>query len=455
MLGAVLVRARRRARSLVASAAATGWRAFWVVGLASPGRDLRARLLGAHRRPRADALGRRAACSTSLGAARRVARRAGRGRAVRRAPRPCAPRRSCTWSSRSGSPAWCCSSATVRLGAADRPSGVAALVGRGRDARGQPAARAADPRHRRPRGARVAGTATGAGHRAADRVAGGADHRGRHRVLRVAAVERAASSAVIVVALVARGRLAPRERDRRRAVVGGAVLLGARASSCTSSASAQGSGFVPGLLVASPFAAVGLCPRVDGAGAAAGRRRSRCVALPDRVVRAVLGRCRPAVGRSLHPALGRAPRGGRRAWCCEGTRRAFVAVVVARRARHRSAASAGSSVRSHTVADGMATIVARHDQVLISPPDRTSCGKAGRSTTPTGSWLTATTDAELAEAVRDRRGDRGRPSSRSSAAPTSRRRRRLGEYDRGRTAARLLHPARRQGRRSTTLPSLR
>jgi hypothetical protein len=56
------------------------------------------------------------------------------------------------------------------------------------------------------------------------------------------------------------------------------------------------------------------------------------------------------------------------------------------------------SIRSHTVASGMAYLDARHDQVLISRQAHTF-REGGAFYDSSRHWLTATTDAELQEAV--------------------------------------------------------
>jgi hypothetical protein len=57
------------------------------------------------------------------------------------------------------------------------------------------------------------------------------------------------------------------------------------------------------------------------------------------------------------------------------------------------------SVRSHTTAAGMETILARHDQMLISRQAH-MLREGGAFYTPQQKWLTATGDGELRRAVR-------------------------------------------------------
>ena len=81
----------------------------------------------------------------------------------------------------------------------------------------------------------------------------------------------------------------------------------------------------------------------------------------------------------------------------QGRRRALVAVVTL--AAVTTLAGIGwLAVRSNTTADGMATIVARHDQALISRQPH-MLREGGAFYDSSEHWLSATTDAQLRRAV--------------------------------------------------------
>ena len=160
-------------------------------------------------------------------------------------------------------------------------------------------------------------------------------------------------------------------------VAGGAWCLGAATGGAPHSAPccSRRRGRVPALGLAGwgSFPACSLHrPSPPSDCASRGRRRElrlpardRMPRVADRVVRAVSGRCRPAVGRPVH--LSRPARCSRSpdAWRCRDVGRALVAVVTLA-AVTTLAGVAWLSVRSNTVADGMTTILARHDEMLIS-----------------------------------------------------------------------------------------
>jgi hypothetical protein len=157
----------------------------------------------------------------------------------------------------------------------------------------------------------------------------------------------------------------------------------------------SGLGFVPGLLVASPLAAAGLfvCwrePRARMVGAIA------CAALP--VVWAVQysGNSWPQWGARYILTSGVLLA----ACACavlQRSPRAFVATCVV-----AGCVTAGGLMwvaeRTHTNADAMATILARHDDLLISRRAQ-FFREVGAYYTPSKHWLTAPTDSQLRDAV--------------------------------------------------------
>ena len=213
------------------------------------------------------------------------------------------------------------------------------------------------------RGARTAGTATRAGASLGLRVsealttAVGTGMSGLHP-----SAEWLVGAAA--VGLVALGAWGLTSRDRTRAALGAAAF--AVAGVVYVARLAQGWGFVPGLLAASPFAAVGLLlawPRP----ALRLPATIACVALP--------------VAWAVQYQGGADPQWGGRYLLLSGTLlavagcialrrspRAFVAVFVL--AAMTTAAGVGwLAVRSHTVADGMETIVARRRPARHLPAD--------------------------------------------------------------------------------------
>lgn len=230
----------------------------------------------------------------------------------------------------------------------------------------------------------------------------------------------------VVVALVAGGAWLLSTRDRLRVVAGGVLL--ATAALVYVTRFDEGLGFVPGLLTASPFAAVGVVlawrkPVLRWPLAVA------LLALPIAWVAQYTG--------------GADPQWGGRYLLVSGALLAVAGLVVLR--EHGKAfvgvllvsalVTAGGvgwlSMRSHTVADGMTTILARHDEMLISRQTH-FLREGGAFYDEHRKWLTATTPAQLRDAVAiaDRVGveefavidgpDRARPA-------------RLGHYERGDT----------------------
>lgn len=243
------------------------------------------------------------------------------------------------------------------------------------------------------RGARVAGTANGAGTTLANRAHEAATTAVGTGMTGV----RSASEwmvGVFVVALVALGAWGMASRDRRRVALGVAAF----AAGCVVYLVRflQGWGFVPGMLVASPFAAVGLL--------LAWRRPA--LRLPAAIACAAL----PVAWYAQYQG-GADPQWGGRYILLSGALLTIAGVVVLRespRAFVAVVALAGIttamgigwlSVRSTTTADGMAAIVARDDQVVISRQPH-MLREGGAFYDARRHWLTATTPAQLRDAVR-------------------------------------------------------
>jgi hypothetical protein len=243
------------------------------------------------------------------------------------------------------------------------------------------------------RGARAAGTAAASGSAASNRVqealtSGIGIGMGNFRPSADWAV------GALVACLVGGGALALTRGDRRRQLLG-AIAVGV-ALLVYLMRFRSGLGFVPGLFVASPLAAAGLfvCwrePRARVVGAIA------CAALP--VVWAV-----QYTGNSW-------PQWGARYILTSGVLLAVCAGAVLQRSPRAFVATcvvagcvtAGGLVwiaeRTHTNADAMVTIVARHDELLISRREQ-FFREVGAYYSPSQRWLTATTDSQLREAVR-------------------------------------------------------
>jgi hypothetical protein len=158
---------------------------------------------------------------------------------------------------------------------------------------------------------------------------------------------------------------------------------------------AAGLGFVPGLLTASPFAAIGLCLGWC-------RRTSlplvvATVALP--IVWAVQysGGAGPQWG-GRYELLSGALLAVVGLVVLEGKRQAVIGVIVVS-ALVTAFGVAWLSQRSHAVADAMTTILARHDQAVISI-DAHALREGGAFYDSSDHWLTAVTRNELNDAVR-------------------------------------------------------
>jgi hypothetical protein len=187
-------------------------------------------------------------------------------------------------------------------------------------------------------------------------------------------------------------------------------------------------GYVPGLLVASPLAAAGLfvCWR---------DRNARMLA-----VVALLAL--PVVWASSYTGSMAAQWGGRYV-LVSGLLLATCACVVLRHNPRALLATclvaalvtAGGllwlSERTHTIADGMEQILARHDEVLIARRDQLF-REVGAFYTPSRHWLTAVTDHDLDRAVTVAQRSGAREFA--TVAPAGQANpRRLGDYVRGRT----------------------
>ena len=198
----------------------------------------------------------------------------------------------------------------------------------------------------------------------------------------------------VVVTLVALGAWGMASRNRRHAALGAAAF----AAGCVVYLVrfAQGWGFVPGMLVASPFAAVGLFlawrrPALRLPAAIA------CAALPIAWYAQYQGGADPQWG-GRYILLSGALLTIAGVVALRNAPGAFVAVTVL--AAVTTAMGLGwLSVRSHTTADGMAAIVARDDQVVISRQTH-MLREGGAFYTADRHWLTATTPAQLRDAVR-------------------------------------------------------
>ncbi len=158
----------------------------------------------------------------------------------------------------------------------------------------------------------------------------------------------------------------------------------------------DGLGFVPGMLVASPVAVVGLIY---------GWREQRA-----RVVVLVSVVSLPVVWLFQYQG-GARPQWGGRYVLLSGVLLAVAGVVVLRHRRLALVATVVLSLfvtgcgvvwlseRSHSVADGMERILSRHDQAIIST-DAHLFREGGAFYQPERHWLTAVTDADLVRAAR-------------------------------------------------------
>ena len=275
------------------------------------------------------------------------------------------------------------------------------------------------------RGSRVAGTASGAGTTLGNRA-----HEAATTAVGTGMTGLRSSSewivGAVVVTLIALGAWGMASRDRRRVAPGAAAF--AAGAMVYLVRFAQGWGFVPGMLLASPFAAVGVFlawrrPALRLPAAIA------CVALPVAWYAQYQGGADPQWG-GRYILLSGALLTVAGVVALRTAPRAFVAVLVL--AAVTTAMGVGwLSVRSNTTADGMAAIVARHDQVLISRQTH-MLREGGAFYTADRHWLTATTPAELREAVRiaseSGATEIGLVGGEDQAPPAS-----LGDFSRGAT----------------------
>lgn len=197
----------------------------------------------------------------------------------------------------------------------------------------------------------------------------------------------------VVVALIAGGAWLLSTRDRVRIVAGAALL--SVAALVYLGRFTDGLGFVPGLLTASPFAALGLVlawrhPALRWPASVA------LLALPIAWATQYSGGADPQWGgrylllsSALLTIAGLAVlRGRTRALCA----------VLALSSLVTLGGIAWLSVRSHTVAQGMETILARHDDMLISRQTHL-LREGGAFYDVDRKWLTATTPEQLRQAV--------------------------------------------------------
>jgi hypothetical protein len=243
------------------------------------------------------------------------------------------------------------------------------------------------------RSTRVAGTAAGAGSAASGRVE---EALTSTLGINLGTVRPSVdwTFGAIVVLLVGGAAWMLRSSDRRRIVIG--MTMAALALVVYLARFTSGLGFVPGLLVASPLAAAGLFlvwrePRMRLLGVVA------CVALP-------IAWASQYTGSSMWPQW------GGRYLLLSGALLAIAACVALRTTPQGMLAvcllagcvTAGGvmflSQRTHTNADGMETILARHDDVLICRCQQ-FFREVGAFYTPERRWLTAATAADLRRAV--------------------------------------------------------
>lgn len=197
-----------------------------------------------------------------------------------------------------------------------------------------------------------------------------------------------------LVVLIAAGAWLLTSDDRRRVAVG--IVCAVVAGVVYLDRFTQGLGFVPGLLVASPFAAVGVVLAWKTPG----------LRWPAAVAVAAL----PVAWVSQFSG-GADAQWGARYLLTSGEVLAVVGCVALRTHRRALVATVilsalvtlggitWLSVRSHTVADGMETILARHDQMLISRQPH-MLREGGAFYDADRRWLTATDGSELHRAVR-------------------------------------------------------
>ncbi len=198
---------------------------------------------------------------------------------------------------------------------------------------------------------------------------------------------------VVVVVCLAAGVWCVASGTRPRRLVGSVLV--AVSATLYLARFAQGWGFVPGMLVASPLAAVGLFlawsrPALRLPAAIA------CAALPIAWYAQYQGGADPQWGGRyiLTSGVLLAVAG---CVALQGRRTALV-VVVCFAAITTLAGVGWLSVRSHTVADGMRTILARHDEMLISRQPHL-LREGGAFYQDDDRWLSATTGDQLRDAV--------------------------------------------------------
>jgi hypothetical protein len=197
----------------------------------------------------------------------------------------------------------------------------------------------------------------------------------------------------IVVGLVAGGAWLLSSRERVRNVAGGVLLAGA--AFVYLARFGEGLGFVPGLLMASPFAVVGLVLAWK-ASVLRWPLIVALVALPIAWVAQYSGGADPQWGgRYLLPSGALLAVAG--IVVLRDHVKAFVGVLVV-----STLVTAGGlvwlSVRSHTVAEGMETILARHDEMLISRQTH-FLREGGAFYDVDRKWLTAVEDPQFDKAV--------------------------------------------------------
>jgi hypothetical protein len=216
-------------------------------------------------------------------------------------------------------------------------------------------------------------------------------------------------------------------RSEPMVVLGGAAFAGAALSLLV--ATMAGLGFIPGMLTASPFAAVGL---------AFGWRRD------VRFITCMATLALPLVWLFQYTGGANPQWGGRYTLLSgglllvaavvvfEGRARAFVATALFA-ALVTASGVAWLSTRSHWVADGAEALLARHDHALISGEAHV-LREAGAFYEPARHWLTAVDNAQLGRAVRtvDEGGDEefGYVVAAGKALPPNLGAYRLGEVER-------------------------
>jgi hypothetical protein len=275
------------------------------------------------------------------------------------------------------------------------------------------------------RGTRVRGTASAAGSSVGERI-----HEALTTAVGTGMSGLRPSTGVVVglaaVVTVAAGAWCLTRTELRRSALGialiaiGAVIYLIRFG--------QGWGFVPGMLTASPLAAVGLVlawarPQLRLPAAIA------CIALPVAWYAQYQGGADPQWG-GRYILLSGTLLAVAGCIVLRGHARALGAVVVL--AAITTAAGIGwLAVRSNAVADGMATIVARHDQLVISRQPH-FLREGGAFYDDREHWLSATNADQLRRAVRIA-GESGAGEFALVGGPEQRRPRRLGDYERGTT----------------------